>query len=237
MVADPTPRRDFLPRFGIALTTVYIILLISYTVCCWRNILAMTPDEFGSAIGGASGPIAFLWLVLGFFQQGRELRISSDALRLQGEELRHSVEQQRQLVAVQREQINAEREALEEQKSEERRRAQPTFRLIADGTTSNGLETLYHFSLVNVGATCTDLMVLNDLFPLQQRDEFRSGERIALTYSLSQKQSLEPLDGAVEFRDALGRRGMQTFLIPVVEIQGQSAFTEASFKDDKGGSI
>jgi len=64
----------------------------------------MKPDEFATFLAGVFGPLAFLWLVLGFFQQGAELRHSADALWLQGQELQNSVEQQRNLVEVTREQ-------------------------------------------------------------------------------------------------------------------------------------
>ena len=36
----------------------------------------------GDFLGGVSSPLAFLWLVLGFFQQGREIRLSNKALQL-----------------------------------------------------------------------------------------------------------------------------------------------------------
>jgi hypothetical protein len=45
-----------------------------------------------------AAPVAFIWLVLGFLQQGDELRLSTQALIYQVDELRESVEQQKQLV-------------------------------------------------------------------------------------------------------------------------------------------
>jgi hypothetical protein len=51
-------------------------------------------NELGDFMGGAFGPMAILWLVLGFFQQGEELRQNTRALHLQAEELRESVNQQ-----------------------------------------------------------------------------------------------------------------------------------------------
>jgi hypothetical protein len=72
----------------------------------------MTPNEWGDFLAGCFAPLAFLWLVLGYLQQGDELRLSTDALRLQAEELKNSVQQQRELVEVSRLQVESEREAL-----------------------------------------------------------------------------------------------------------------------------
>lgn len=81
-------------------------------------MVLMLPNEAGDFLAGAFSPLAFLWLVLGYFQQGEELKNSADALWLQGEELRNSVTQQRELVEVTKEQLAHEREALA---AEERR--------------------------------------------------------------------------------------------------------------------
>jgi hypothetical protein len=44
-------------------------------------------------------PLALLWLILGYLQQGEELRLNTPALQLQQEELRrHQVEERRALV-------------------------------------------------------------------------------------------------------------------------------------------
>jgi hypothetical protein len=58
-------------------------------------------NEWGDFFAGASAPLAFLWLVIGYFQQGDELSQNTKALeqqekalQLQVDELRQSVEQQ-----------------------------------------------------------------------------------------------------------------------------------------------
>lgn len=59
-------------------------------------------NEVGDFLAGAFGPVAILWLVLGFFQQGVELRQGTEALKLQAAELKNSVVQQCELVAAQK---------------------------------------------------------------------------------------------------------------------------------------
>jgi hypothetical protein len=53
----------------------------------------MALNEWGDFLGGLSAPIALLWLVIGYFQQGEELQLNTAALRAQQEELRRQVEE------------------------------------------------------------------------------------------------------------------------------------------------
>jgi hypothetical protein len=64
----------------------------------------VTGNEWGDWAAGMFSPVAFLWLVLGYVQQGEELRESAralhlqeKALQLQVQELSESVEQQTEL--------------------------------------------------------------------------------------------------------------------------------------------
>ncbi|KAE9643026.1 hypothetical protein [Pseudomonas sp. PB106] len=66
------------------------------------ELISLKLNELGDFAAGAFGPVAFLWLVLGYIQQGRELKLSSEALRMQTEELKNSVAQQCEMVASQK---------------------------------------------------------------------------------------------------------------------------------------
>jgi hypothetical protein len=61
----------------------------------YEDLAVMKLNEYGDFFAGVFGPVAFGWLVLGYIQQGRELKISSNALRIQAEELKSSVEYQK----------------------------------------------------------------------------------------------------------------------------------------------
>ena len=93
---------------GRVLAVIGILLTILYGVFTWSLIgdrigalQTMPLSEVGDFFAGVFGPVAILWLVLGFFQQGIELRQGTDALRLQTKELSNSVEQQCKMVAAQ----------------------------------------------------------------------------------------------------------------------------------------
>ena len=105
-----------LGRVGLLLSAAYLAILI-VGVCLsssmgWIEWKTLEINQLGDFLAGAFGPLALGWLVLGFFQQGRELKNSVETLRLQAQELRNSVEQQRKLVEATREQINFEQDQI-----------------------------------------------------------------------------------------------------------------------------
>jgi hypothetical protein len=84
------------------LTALYVGGAITIMGARFDELRVLKLNEIGDLAAGVFGPVAFLWLVLGYIQQGRELKLSSEALRLQAEELRRSVEQQCEMVAAQK---------------------------------------------------------------------------------------------------------------------------------------
>jgi hypothetical protein len=72
-----------------------------YRPCDTWAIPTMEPNAWGDWAAGTFAPLAFLWLVVGYFQQGEELRdnvralhMQERALQLQVKELSESVKQQ-----------------------------------------------------------------------------------------------------------------------------------------------
>lgn len=100
------------------LTTIYLSLMGWWIYGSWGEFLHLKLNELGDFLAGTFGPVAFLWLVLGFLQQGRELKLSTDALQLQAEELKNSVTQQSIMAEAAVHQIDAARKALELQMEE-----------------------------------------------------------------------------------------------------------------------
>jgi len=100
--------RKHITEIGGAITAIY---LPGITALIWGRIgtLGTMPlNEVDDFLAGAFGPVAFLWLVLGFLQQGDELRQGTEALVLQAQELRNSVEQQSIMAAAAAKQIKAQ---------------------------------------------------------------------------------------------------------------------------------
>lgn len=89
-------------------TALYVGGAILIMGARFDELIKLELNAIGDLSAGVFGPVAFLWLVLGYLQQGRELKLSSEALRMQAHELKNSVEQQADLVAANREQNAAQ---------------------------------------------------------------------------------------------------------------------------------
>ena len=59
----------------------------------WSNIAYLPADDLGSFLEGAFAPLAFLWLVIGYFLQQKELQQNTRALQEQAEEIHRTAEQ------------------------------------------------------------------------------------------------------------------------------------------------
>lgn len=94
---DDNKERRRLPLIGLVLTGLYLAGLVTYLVIQGQNPADLRLNELGDFLGGISSPLAFLWLVLGFFQQSREIRLSGKAVQLQAQEMRRSVDEHRRL--------------------------------------------------------------------------------------------------------------------------------------------
>ena len=57
-----------------------------------NGVLPKDLNEFGDFIAGAFAPLAFFWLVRGFYQQGKGLEQNSKALKLQADELKKTTD-------------------------------------------------------------------------------------------------------------------------------------------------
>lgn len=144
--------KDSRSLVGVCVTLAWMI----FTVCMlFAQERPTKLNEWGDFFAGFFAPLAFLWLVLGYLQQGDELKHSTKALQLQADELRNSVEQQSQLVAVSREQMKHEREAFEEERERRRDAARPKFVPQYSGSITSEGATEYKLKIVNVGNTAT----------------------------------------------------------------------------------
>jgi hypothetical protein len=185
--------RRLLIVIGIVFSVLYLVAVFYVIGGRLDSLYAMRLNEIGDFLAGVFGPIAILWLVLGFFQQGIELQLSTKALELQAIELRRSVEQQRELVAVTREQLRTELDALRFERQARRDAAKPNLILYGVGANVTGdgkVRTKATFK--NVGNTATLVRVnaspsLENLSPKSVPSIARNEEiRISFDYSRSE---------------------------------------------------
>ena len=88
-------QRDWRIYFGLTITSLWLALGFAYIASTvgWSNFLKLPAEQMGSFLEGAFAPLAFLWLVIGYFLQQKELEQNTAALRAQAKEIERTVEQ------------------------------------------------------------------------------------------------------------------------------------------------
>lgn len=86
-------KRKGLTAFGLAATFAYFGLVIWLSTNGEDRFAALKPNEIGDFMAGTFAPVAFLWLVVGYFLQAIELKQNSESLMQQAEEMRNAVKQ------------------------------------------------------------------------------------------------------------------------------------------------
>ena len=91
---DTLERRDWRVWFGLGSTLFWLWLGMLYidSNVGWAEFARQPADALGSFLEGAFAPLAFLWLVIGFFLQQHELRHNNRAIRAQYDMMRRATE-------------------------------------------------------------------------------------------------------------------------------------------------
>lgn len=145
---------------GIFITLIYTLAIAVLIAPKIDTFQAMPLNEIGDFLAGLFGPLGLLWLILGYMQQGEELRLSTRALLLQAEELKNSVEQQRELVEVSRQQVESERESLIYERQLREEATKPIISIKDGGGMFRGDgECSYNVLVTNFGYAATNLTV------------------------------------------------------------------------------
>src|SRR5262245_52806031 len=82
-----------LTSIGLGITALWAIVLAVVLVRLWPEALAMELNEWGDFVAGFSAALALPWLVIGYLQQGEELRLNTEALKAQEKALQQQVEE------------------------------------------------------------------------------------------------------------------------------------------------
>ncbi|MBB4223442.1 hypothetical protein [Variovorax guangxiensis] len=202
---------------GFAISAGWIALAVFMLVAQERPTRL---NEWGDFIAGFSAPLAFFWLVLGYLQQGEELKQSTKALRLQADELKQSVEQQSNLVELSRKQMQHEIEKLEEDRRRYREAVRPTFVPQQSSIVHNaqtGEVAAFHISIVNIGRPATRVRMRFEidgtLADSVNRAIFSSEENVRVSLPLA-KGRLS--NATIDYVDASGLPGRCEFQIRAV---------------------
>ena len=206
-------------RFGVLVSVLWLLVMLWTALRRPDLAAAMEPNEWGDFFAGLFAPLAFLWLVLGYLQQGEELKLSTKALLLQAEELRNSVEQQRELVEVTRQQVEADREALRDQLRARREAAKPRFAIVNHGGNFSGDgRGTYSLVIANAGSTVRRVIGVIDE-PIKGNRTLidvallASGTEHSTSFSIVEPLPTQPLTLRISYLDSDDNAGLSTFRV------------------------
>ncbi len=100
MSDNKNKNENVLMRIAIYITLGYVLFVAAFRWDDLNKLSTMPLNEFGDFLAGAFSPIAFMWLVIGYLMQGRELKQNTQALNIQAEELKNAVEQYKDIAAT-----------------------------------------------------------------------------------------------------------------------------------------
>jgi len=96
MTKPPVPGRfNWRVWLGLVLTVAWLALGGAYVSARigWGQVGSLDAATLGSFLEGAFAPLAFLWLVIGYFLQHKELEQNTEALRAQAAEIQRTADQ------------------------------------------------------------------------------------------------------------------------------------------------
>ena len=135
---------DWRTRFGIAFTAIWLLLLTIYIsgAVGWANIGDVPIEILGSFLEGSFAPLAFLWFVLAYYSQQKELSQNTNAIKMQYIEIQKSAEQAViQAEAIRASEVHARKESFLRVSESVRRQLGATMGYLfmsSQGATSTG---------------------------------------------------------------------------------------------------
>ena len=199
-----------LTKLGLFLTAVWLSLFIVLVFLNYDDTTKMSLNELGDFLAGASAPMALLWLVIGYFQHGEELRLNTQALKAQQEELRQQVAETAILAENSERQAQAaeklaqlSRTDQEQEALREAREAEPE--LVSHGGSSSGDKLT--FKLLNRGGEARNIKLFYEgphLVNCSPTDILDRGATFTILLRQDKHHAIEyPIDIRVDCEDRL----------------------------------
>ncbi|MEG1082590.1 MAG: hypothetical protein RSE44_29070, partial [Pseudomonas sp.] len=134
-------RRQPFERWAGIITSGYLSLFLGVLLVRAGELFSLPLNELGDFAAGVFAPLAFLWLVLGYRQQGKELSASAKALEEQVAELRANF-------------------SLQQENSEKQdRMLDPVLDLKPNGVTTDGSDRYESLVVENQGSVCKQVRI------------------------------------------------------------------------------
>ena len=203
---------------GFIVTGVWVLVFISLVIWKCESVSAMDLNELGDFLAGATAPLALLWLVIGYFQHGAELRLNTRALAAQEKELRRQVEATSMLAENAERQAHATEGLVELNRVERERRrlreveeAQPDLIPAGHGSSRGGQV----FDVLNRRGEVTDIKVKYDgphSLTFSPTDRLETNRKGVFTFREKQHVPVEyPIRYTWSYKDRFGKRWDRQF--------------------------
>lgn len=203
---------------GIIISCVYVVSLMAIVFGLGLKVMSSW-NELGDFLSGSFSPLAFLWLILGYLQQQKELQQNTKALELQASELKNSVEQYKEMVDVAREQLLSDREQLISARSEKEAQYKPRIKApnIGPSMIIGGSRFVYNTEIENAGANAIRVHIstepkfrLFDDFHIHSLKEGKTSLRQGA--ELSKEELIDSFTMTIKYESALGMPYSETHI-------------------------
>jgi len=216
---------------------IWVAFWAGYALFAPAPLFTLSLNEIGDFFAGAFAPVAFLWLILGYLQQGKELQQNTMALQqqaksleLQVEELRNSVEQQKVIAESAAKELELIAVQSEQEEKRKRLEAMPIFEYTKEHVVDpSSKELVYSLKFKNTGNLIRYVvfMATGD-GPLQNRvvskntpsiEYWHRGDCKWISFGVLGGSSLSSDDRLkieVEYEDGMGEREKQNIYLVAI---------------------
>lgn len=143
---------DSRTKYALVGTSLYVVFFVCLSVSNWTDFSSLKLNELGDYLAGVFGPLALFWVVIGYFQQGEELRSSTT-------ELARSVDALKRQADTAQKRYDAEQAARDLEQERYKRDISPNFKLTVVDFSDNAGVRVGEFQLVNRGAAAREVEV------------------------------------------------------------------------------
>lgn len=126
------------------ISIVWVVLVFVLILFKWNKLHLLELNEIGDFLAGVFAPLGFFWLVAGFYQNSKALRMQADELQKSTEAMNFQIEEMKESVDQQK--IMAELYRLEVE--ERHHSVMPILRVSAE-LNINNFGGIIHFSIKN----------------------------------------------------------------------------------------
>lgn len=144
---------------GVVLTVLLVLGAGTFAWLGWEQFSILKPNEWGDFLAGLAATLAFLWLVIGYFQQADQLRRNTDELKEHTDALRRAASGASRQASAAADLYRVERNRLEQERIAAIEQETPLLRMTPEGTTIQTATVTMRLKMTVVNAPVQDLVV------------------------------------------------------------------------------